>query len=69
MPRIRALWLGYSIVLSLLVGSVMGDEAPCTVHADGQYFDLNPLKSRYVLLVLAVTAIVYVQLIDASSLV
>ncbi|TCD70112.1 hypothetical protein EIP91_004841 [Steccherinum ochraceum] len=44
MSRGRALLLG-CIALGVLSGAVMADEEPCTTHADGQYFDLNPLKS------------------------
>jgi len=29
-------------------GCLAADEAPCTLHDNGKYFDLNPLKSRYV---------------------
>ncbi|KAH8094614.1 mannose-6-phosphate receptor binding domain-containing protein [Cristinia sonorae] len=43
MSRIRALW---AIGLAALVLGAVADEIPCTTHtSDGQYFDLNPLKS------------------------
>lgn len=29
-----------------IAGLVSAEEKPCTVHADGKYYDLNNLKGR-----------------------
>jgi len=31
----------------LLATCALGDEKPCTIHDNGKFYDLNPLKSRY----------------------
>jgi cation-dependent mannose-6-phosphate receptor len=37
------------VLLGILgLGCLAADETPCTLHDSGKYFDLNPLKSRYV---------------------
>jgi cation-dependent mannose-6-phosphate receptor len=28
--------------------TALADDKPCTLHHDGNYYDLNPLKVRYV---------------------
>lgn len=41
----RALFSG--LVLFFYISGAIAEEKPCTVHEDGRFYDLNPLKSKY----------------------
>jgi hypothetical protein len=45
-PLFQMLWLVLFTILGIIC-RIAAEEAPCTIHNDGKYFDLNPLKSRY----------------------
>lgn len=42
----RALFPG--LVILFYISGAIAEEKPCTVHEDGKFYDLNPLKSKYV---------------------
>ncbi len=40
-------FLCVSVLLLSSLGKATAEEKPCTTHADGNYYDLNRLTSRY----------------------